>query len=649
MGRKTRERGLFHHRRVLQGAGALALVSILGVWWSGQGANDRARVVVSHLVPSPVDSLTLAWRVDDRCAYRLSVDADLTLNPNGGMPRVVKYGLGGLLCARVLETGEGTARVGFQLRNVLHELAGVRDAQRQAALGVPFVVHFEGGMPTTLEFPAGLDAEVETELSELVRTFQVSLPPSPSLEWSAAEEHENGRYRAAYRVVPGGAWSKRKVVYLPGVEAADEVGVERVRVFNSWATLMPAADASWWKRAEVSDDLQLSLAGAPFVRVKKHSILTALPDGFDPTSDLARLGDAESLLGVPVPAYERNGGSRAPVQVTPRVARPEDRERFLELLAAFTGDGGEHFADVHGLAAVLEEFPELAAELPPRLADPALASRVAEGLIHALELAGNAPCQAALSEVCAGSAYPQANRLRAIIGLSGVEDPTPASVAALWQLSAASGTDDMQDLGNTALLALGSLGQRLRGTDLERSADLSSGLQARLAAAVAPESRAVVLTAMANARDPALLPAAAGELEASEPTVRAAAVQALATMDQPAALDALFGRLEHEENSRVRAALVDGMGKLSHKSDSAFAACANMVRSEKDKQVRAALARYLMDNVERYPAGRATLEELVRDRSNTAEIRGYLTKNLYQTARGTSAEPGPRPEMIPRR
>lgn len=603
---------------------AFASVFILVSRWSAENGGDRVQSLVSPMLAKPADAGTLSWRSHDRFAYSVKVDMRITSTPNEEAPEVMKSKLHAVLCARVLETSDGMARVAMQLRSVLRELDDVPDAQRQAALGVAFVVQFEGGMPSTIEFPLGLDREVQSEISGLVRTFQVTVPDSPSAKWSALEEDEAGRYRANYKVEPGGAWNKRKVAYLRGIPDAEK-GEEPIRVLDSSATLWPATGGSWWERAEVTEDLQFPLAGALLLQVRHHSVLEALADGFDPTSDIARIKNAADLLRLPVPAYAHQD------QVMPRPASPQDWGRFLNLLDSFTAEAGKNFADVHRLAKMLEEFPELAAELPTRLMDAELGDFVAAGLTHALELAGNESCQDALREVFSGSDFPHANRVRAIVGLGGVENPTPASIEALWQAGEYRGTSEMGDLSNTALLALGNLGNNLREAGSERYADLSLGLQRGLATA-APESKAVLLTAMSNTRDPALLPVAALELGASEPAVRVAAIRAVSSVDGREGLDSLSTRLEHEEDSWVRAALVDGMRQLSHTSDSAFVACVNMLRSEKDMQVRAALARYLGDNLEDYPAGRETLEQLLRDRSNSAELRAYVAKALRSSS-----------------
>ena len=90
--------------------------------------------------------------------------------------------------------------------------------------------------------------------------------------------------------------------------------------------------------------------------------------------------------------------------------------------------GGKNFNLVHALAAMLKQFPELAPQMLPHLANPKLQGPASAGLVHALELAGNDSCQDTLGTVCSLPNYPHDNRKRAIIGLSGIEDPSAATV-----------------------------------------------------------------------------------------------------------------------------------------------------------------------------------------------------------------------------
>lgn len=134
----------------------------------------------------------------------------------------------------------------------------------------------------------------------------------------------------------------------------------------------------------------------------------------------------------------------------------------------------------------------------------------------------------------------------------------------------------------------------------------------------------------------------APELEATHASVRVGAIAATAAMDRAESLDALVGRLPREGNALVRGALVRGLGSLSHRNDTAFAACASMVKAETDVDAREAMARYLADNLEQYPAGRETLEHLMQTEHSNG-IRIYVAGKLLGSQSKTRARPDGKP------
>lgn len=616
---------------LLAGTVALALVTAAGVWFLTRDGDALPPSTVTVLA-TPGD---LAWRADDRRAYRLAIDSSVTLDPDGPA-QGVEYALHALLCLRVTAVAPVGAEVAFQLRDVDYRFGERDDAARSNALGVPFVATFDGGIPAAFRFPAGLDGEVQAQLAEVVRTFQATLPEETTSTWNALEEHQSGRYRAVYSARPGAVWSKRKAAYVRGADVTQGGAVHgeaKVRVLHSEGALTPSRGASWWDAAEIVEELELSNSGQVVARVATRSTLQAADDAWDPTADIAAAVRTERLLQQPVPALSQDPVDEPVVE--PKPATPADRARFRALVDAFAASDGNELGFVHQLAAMLREFPELAAELPPLLKDPELRTTVAAGLAHALELAGNEASQEALGDVSADPAYPIGNRLRAIVALSGVAKPTDQSIELLTWLSESRGTGpevESRDLANTALLALGRMGNTLNAAESPRYASVAADLRHAAERSVDPNARAVALKAIANTRDADLAPAAIHALDARDAPVRAAAAQALAAIDEPSGLELLTARLTSEKDGRVRAAMVGSMREMGRHSEEAFATCANLVERERDPSARGEMARYLVDNLDRYPDGREILERLVRDETDPDTL-SYVAGRLYRGGR----------------
>ncbi|MEZ5962504.1 MAG: HEAT repeat domain-containing protein [Planctomycetota bacterium] len=616
-------------RRGLAVAGAAALAAGAALWLLARDPRpaDRGRVVTAAATPDE-----LVWRVGDHLAYLLAIDSEVALDPAQPGQRI-EHALRARLCANVLGRQGSAVEVAMQLRDVDYRVATAPDAARARALGVPFVVGFVGGMPTSFRFPAGLDGEVQVQLSEVVRTFQASLPAVASTTWTAVEEHQSGRFRAVYDVRHDGAWHKRKAAYLHGarvMQAGEAQGEASVRVLHSDATLALAREASWWGRAEVADELELSNQGQLVARVATRSTLTAAAAAWDPDSDVAGTPHARSLLQRPVPALDPPQTELPAVEAKPATAA--DRRAFSDLAAQFTASRGDDLGYVHRLAAMLRTFPELASEIPPLLRDRDVLATVAAGLAHALELAGGDVCQGTLAEVAGDSSFAMGHRLRAIVALGGVSAPTDLSVEFVSHLAesgSASPDAAASDLANTALLALGQMGKTLHEHDAARYADVAATLARVAEAGPAPDARAVALQAIANSRDPGLLPVASRALTDGAAAVRAAAAQALAAMDQPAGLELLSARLGGESDGRVRAAMVAGMRAMHAHTDAGLTLCARLVETERDPAARGEMARYLVDHLASQPDARPVLERVVRAETDPKTL-AYVAGRLYR-------------------
>jgi hypothetical protein len=185
----------------------------------------------------------MLWREHDRFAYSLDVEGLITPVSDNE----IVYHLDGLLCGRVLETDQGKTHVSMQLRNISREYRGIADLQTQGAMQLPFVVTFDGGIPTSIYFSEGLDEKVQSEISEIVRTFQVSLPSKSVNNWRAIETHEDGQFSARYEIDADGIFTKSKLVYLTLGLAAKDLSVDKIHVVKSLAIFKPAKMKSWWR------------------------------------------------------------------------------------------------------------------------------------------------------------------------------------------------------------------------------------------------------------------------------------------------------------------------------------------------------------------------------------------------------------------
>ncbi|MFT4513526.1 MAG: hypothetical protein ACI91B_002229, partial [Planctomycetota bacterium] len=173
----TPQPGWNRSRSLLVGALMLALFSVIA-WAFGASGAEAAP-------PSGAAPLReLSYRVGDQGAYRLVVASDITMDPDGNQQRD-RYDLRALLCTHVKSVDGQHAQVAMQLSSVERQHHGTSEPLRNAALEVPFAVRFDRGMPVQFQFPVGLDQEVQSELRELVHTFQATAPQDAEPEWTS--------------------------------------------------------------------------------------------------------------------------------------------------------------------------------------------------------------------------------------------------------------------------------------------------------------------------------------------------------------------------------------------------------------------------------------------------------------------------------
>ena len=168
----------------------------------------------------------------------------------------------------------------------------------------------------------------------------------------------------------------------------------------------------------------------------------------------------------------------------------------------------------------------------------------------------------------------------------------------------------------------------LRDAGSDVYADVSSRLGEGLVTAT-PQSKIVLLRALSNAKDPSLLPVASSELDASELMVRTAAIKAISAVNSAESHDLMVKHLGRETTSRGRVALVDAIAKQNHKDVGVFSSFAELISTEKNTDVREALARCLADNIGSYPDSRDMLEGILKDGSNSSAVRAYITAKLH--------------------
>jgi HEAT repeat protein len=187
------------------------------------------------------------------------------------------------------------------------------------------------------------------------------------------------------------------------------------------------------------------------------------------------------------------------------------------------------------------------------------------------------------------------------------------------------GDDLLDDKSNTALLALGVLGNTLRknGGEEEYSI-LADNLRSKLdESANNFDMTTTTLLAIGNTGDPSFVPNIEPYFSSENPSLRATSAKALRNMDDKESLTLLADNLQEEKDSRVRLSLVKSLGNRKADEQS-ISTVRDLVTREKDKGVRYNLIRYLVNNMYKFPENKEALEKLLKQKNDEDSLKLIL-------------------------
>lgn len=347
---------------------------------------------------------------------------------------------------------------------------------------------------------------------------------------------------------------------------------------------------------------ELALTTPTETRTMKQSTL-------QPTSIVLATLLAATFLA---PAQAAQGGGRP---ARPAAATAERLDAVVLRLEARTGPDHALYRE---LTALLRETPGLMRDVPALLGGTGLDT--SDTLILALEDIGSVEAQEALASILSAATQRRMDRLRAAMALGAVESPGEASLASLWAVSRQRSDPRSVDVSNTALLALGSAGGRLRRSSSPGYAALRDALVQRLRAAPDPAERAMTLKAVGNLHDPALGDEVAFYLQSDSAPVRASAAQSLGLLGDESKRDLLVGLLPAEPRGAVRAAMADAL-RLFTADKRSLGAMLAVVRDERHHEARALLVSYLVEHLDEYEHSLDTLRGMAfEDPSNRVRL-----------------------------
>ncbi|BCR05649.1 hypothetical protein DESUT3_27180 [Desulfuromonas versatilis] len=618
--------------RLLKTGGVLAagLALACGIWLLAPHDSDEAqRGGAAKPLPR-----ALSWHAGDRQSYELEIQSANDLA--AGAPRSggrLQQRLSGVLHLQVFEVTAERVEVGFQLAQATLSVNGVDREEINRQLSRAFMLELSPtGTPLDWRFTPGLDPKLERLLQEMILSFQFVEPAAAAPSWETEERHGAGTYRSLYRRMDDGSIVKQKLGYLSfAQEGPTAIADGLVQVDSSSFTFLVNDSKSWLDTAEFRELLSVQSGGDALLKAEITGHLRHLEGYQGSFSEIDRLPPGAAPLAVSTTPDLPPVQEKTPVGDLPQPYPTA----FRAMLAELVRGGAGRIETLYKIRDYLLEFPDAAHLVVGYLQEHHLVDRSAADLLHALELAGHPTAQAALLSVMADPQGHHLNRLRAVIALGGVANPTAETVDDLWLAYEDRGSAEREDLSNTAILAIGVLGSTARSSG---DGPMHSAITARLVEAASgapgPMARATVLKAMENTGDESLAGRVQADLDNPSPRVRAAAAIAFGTLAGADSAPDLAGRIETEQVPRVRAALVEGMINAGNADPAALELIAGLAGAETDEPTRLQMAKYLGGNLDSSASGRNTLERMLRE-DPSRRIRKYLGRVLYKS------QPGP--------
>lgn len=486
----------------------------------------------------------------------------------------------------VLANGTGTVADG---------VSAIEEAARR-----PFVIELTpSGLLKMARFEAGVPAFVGrlwTALGEYLQVMRNSVQD----EWQSQENDASGRYVAAYNWKEPGLllkWKRHYTSLTTQTMKSYEVLASEYRFDFDGSSRLRGVAVNEKTKAELGDSampsflsevkLALRATGAPQLVAQLDDLLTQSQQ-LGPLVDRQReedrkardlamiggmtLGEAFVRLG----ALARQGASKDELKRAERA--------YVSLTAMLRRDP-DALAAVR--ARLLKEGP------------------LTETLLAALRDSSSPESQRLLVEMTKqDSPLGTEGRMEAARALSMVAEPSADTVGALKEMR----TDAI--LGTQGSYGLGSALHRLQAQDSELAGDVRAFLTEQLSVATTPGEKAVALTALGNAGDPATLDAIRPFTSDADADVRASAVQALRRIPGPD-VDQMIARFTTDDSQAVRHSAVDVVSERSA-SPVLAAAVAKLALNEEDYQTRAkcvnVLAQWLPSDPSIAPSLRAVAE-----------------------------------------
>lgn len=456
-----------------------------------------------------------------------------------------------------------------------------------------------------IEYPAVI--ENDEMLHSLFQYFFQTIPPvynSSTNKWEDVIYTDNGYIKYQY-IKKGKSIQKAK-------NLIEEYNVDvNVKSSNIDLTL---SDSFWLENASSKETLSIKASGLSNSEVTNHIELKQIP--FD--SSLNKFFEKSySQITAEYRQNKKDLFDKKRNYVTQYV--PVDNKSMEALLAEFnekfTAMNDDSNKSYFAMMKLLKDNPQLLASIPNKIKEIGETNDVAARmLIGILEKIGTADAQNTLTVIMKDKEIITINRIRAIVALNGVLNPSDHTIDSLIQLSAVRNNEENKFIADTSVLALGSAGSKLMGKT-DKYEDVRNYFDTTLAAN--DENTYNTLLGIGNTSDEYFYNKVTPYLQSPNEYNREAAVFAAASTNFNEFMSGAESFLKNESSAGVRSKVYDAFTDSMRSTPE----MTNIVKEnfkQESSVVQNSMLNYLKRN-SKQPEAEKYLQELMTSSSISAQ------------------------------
>ncbi len=578
---------------------ALLGCALVGVT-AGYVVRQRQSQPPPHAVSAPVPKrLACHFSPGEELAYHLLSSASV-VERGSDTPR--RLDLDAVMWWRVLEARgtQGWVVAATLTKVSVFDGAGEPDVSASTPYLTPLL--FQIGTDCrfhSFSFPSEATEESRQKLERLFAAMQIVLSPLPVVEWVSKHQDELGSAQVSYQA------DKRHLeprLTLRRLRYADTVlpwipqfgGRLDVEILESLSEGSLDAEGRFLRELSGREKVRFAIGARLFSEITTTTKLVRIRAGEEPPSSLAQVDAKRFVL---------HSRKKDAVSTEPReVAAPDPALAALDVTSALdefsvlltqTSDG--LFRATERLASYLSANPKAIDDLVARIRTGRIADKLHAPLFLALERTGTLAAERALSVVLADRGMSTKNRMRAAAALQDIPKPSAKTAQTLIDQSRhLSENPEDRQVGNASLLALGALSHRMLDKQPALAQTAREELGRRLRSTQDGAEREVLLDAIGNSGDTALIDAVqpfAGDPSAA---TRARAAHAYRRMPLEKVEPLLATWMAKESDATVRRSIGNALAEglfVEHKgaSSATVAVVLQQLSQEQDARQRAVL------------------------------------------------------------